>query len=482
MPVLRPHPVPPKGQGAVIFLAGANHAKTRHPGPRNLTEGKALPFRIHMMNANSCSPLRSVVLSFVLLPLTLIASPVVTAPGMDWPSYRGPNGDGITKAALGKMWTSKGPKEVWKVEASKGFSSITVSGGLASTLMTREFEGSATEHCVGLDAASGKELWAVPLKLAQYQGGGDDGTRDNKGGDGPRSTPALAEGKVYVYGSHLDLYCLDAKSGTVLWSKDVARDFKGKNISWSNATSPLIEGDLVIVGGGGEGAAFLAFDKTSGALKWQAGNDTITHATPTAATLHGERQIIFFMKSGLTAVSPKDGRILWKQDYKFNVSTAASPVVFEDIVYCSAGYGVGSAAFEVKKSGSEYKTTELWRVEGDGMNNHWSTPVAYRGHLYGMFGFKKYGEGPVKCVDIRTGKELWSKEGFGPGNLILAKDQLLALSDQGELVVIKASPDGYKELARADVLDGKCWSTPTLAGGYIFARSTKEAACFVAVP
>ncbi len=410
------------------------------------------------------------------------AAPVSTAPGLDWPSYRGPNGDGVTKAKLGKMWDNAGPRQVWKVEATNGFSSMAVSGGVAVTLVTRDHEGSGTEHCVALDAATGKELWAVPLKLAKYQGGGDSGTGENKGGDGPRSTPTLSDGKVYVYGSNLDLYCFDAKTGKEVWSKDVAGDYKGKNISWSNATSPIVEGDLVIVGGGGKGAAFLAFDKDRGTLKWKEGDDTITHATPTAATLLGERQVIFFMKSGLTAVSPKNGKILWQQPYKFNVSTAASPVVFENIVYCSAGYGVGSAAYEVKKSGSNYETSELWRVEGDGLNNHWSTPVVHGGYLYGMFSFKKYGDGPVKCVDIRTGKELWSKEGFGPGNVILSNDKLLALSDKGELVIIEAKPDAYTELARADVLDGKCWSTPTMAGGFIFARSTKEAACFAVAP
>jgi outer membrane protein assembly factor BamB len=160
------------------------------------------------------------------------------------------------------------------------------------------------------------------------------------------------------------------------------------------------------------------------------------------------------------------------------VSTAASPVVWDDIVYCSAGYGVGGGAYRVTKKGSEWSSEELWRTEGNDVANHWSTPVVKDGKLYGMFQFKNYGNGPVKCVDIATGKVLWSQEGFGPGNVILSGDRLLALSDKGELVIMAAKPDGYEELARADVLDGKCWSTPTLAGGRIFARSTKEAACF----
>jgi len=384
----------------------------------------------------------------------------------------------VAPEVLGKPWDSAGPKQLWKVPATNGFSSITVQAGVAATLVTRDDDWTPTEFVVAMDAASGKELWAKPLRMAKYQGGGDDGTGDNKGGDGPRSTPALAGGKIYAYGANLDLYCFDAKSGKLVWKKDVARDYGGKNISWQNATSPLIEGNLVIVSGGGKGAAFLAFDRNSGALKWKAEDDTITHATPTAAEIHGVRQVIFFTKEGLASLSPSDGKLLWRQSYRFNVSTAASPVVWDDIVYCSAGYGVGGGAYRVTKKGSEWSSEELWRTEGNDVANHWSTPVVKDGKLYGMFQFKNYGNGPVKCVDIATGKVLWSQEGFGPGNVILSGDRLLALSDKGELVIMAAKPDGYEELARADVLDGKCWSTPTLAGGRIFARSTKEAACF----
>ena len=408
----------------------------------SLTADGVMRFGGSAMNLRS--PFRPLCFCLITLggfSVSLSAAPVVVGPGLDWPSYRGPNGDGVTKAKVGPAWDGAGPKRVWRAEMTNGFSSMVVSGGVAATLVTREFEGSATEFCVALEAGTGKERWAMPLKLAKYQGGANDGTSDNGGGDGPRSTPTISEGKVYVYGSNLDLYCFDAKTGKQVWAKDVAADYKGKNISWSNATSPVIEGELVIVGGGGKGAAFLAFDKESGSLKWKEGEDVITHATPTVTTIFGERQVIFFMKSGLTAVSLK-GKILWQQPFKFNVSTAASPVVFENMVYCSAGYGVGSAVYEVKKAGSKYETAELWRVEGDGLNNHWSTPVARDGFLYGMFSFKKYGDGPVKCVEMKTGKERWSQQGFGPGNLILADDKLLALSDKGELVLIAPKPDG----------------------------------------
>lgn len=419
------------------------------------------------------------IISLTGLSALRAALPPKPSSGTDWPSYRGPNGNGVTTADFGKPWSNSGPKMLWKADVTKGFSSLTVSGDLACTLMTRDFEGSPTEHCVAMNATTGKELWAAPLKLASYgNDGGESGAPDNKGGDGPRSTPTIDGGNVYVYGSNLDLYCFDGKSGKVVWKKDVTKDYEGKNISWKNATSPLIEDGLVIIGGGGKGAAFIALDKANGSLRWKSEDDTITHATPVAATILGVRQIIFFTKQGLAAVIPKDGKVLWRQPYKWNVSTAASPIVFEDIVYCSAGYDVGSGAYKIAKNGNEWTSTELWRKQGNDVANHWSTPVCKDGFLYGMFQFKNYGNGPVKCVDIRTGEVKWSKEGFGPGNVIMSGDRVLALSDKGELVLFSASPDAYKELARADVLDGKCWSTPTLAGDRIFARSTTQAGAF----
>jgi len=426
----------------------------------------------------------ALLISFAVSVATASAQlvPIPSAPGTDWPAYRGPAGNGVTTADFGKPWQGGGPKQLWKEKATNGHSSITVSGNVATTLMTRPHEGSPTEHCVAFDATTGRELWAQPLKMASYgHEGGNEGTADNKGGDGPRSTPTHDGGKLYVYGSNLDCYCFETKTGKLLWAKDVAKDYGGKHIRWMNATSPLIEGDLVVVSGGGADAAFLAFDKANGSLKWKSGSETITHATPTVAVIHGTRQIIFFAKSGLVAVSPQDGKELWRQAYPFNVSTAASPVVFGDIVYCSAGYDVGAGAYQIAKKGSDWTSTELWRKEGNELANHWSTPVCKDGYLYGMFQFKNYGNGPVKCVDIRTGETKWSKEGFGPGNVILSGDRVLALSDKGELVLFSAKPDAYAEMARADVLDGKCWTTPTLAGGRIFARSTKEAAAFEVV-
>jgi outer membrane protein assembly factor BamB len=408
--------------------------------------------------------------------LTLALS--IHAAAKDWPQYHGTDSTKTSTESIAKQDLSKA-KQLWKIDTPTGFSSFVVADGRAYTIVRRSLEGIDREVCIAVDAASGKEVWAATLGLTRYgHDGGNSGAGNNQGGDGPRSTPAFDSGKIYVLDSDLSLFCLDAKSGKEHWKHDLIKEFNGRNIKWNNAASPLIEGDKVYVAGGGKGESLLAFDKKSGMLAWKSGDHLMTHATPIAATIHGVRQIIFFTQDGLIAVTPDTGKPLWDYEFPYKVSTAASPVVSGDIVYCAAGYGVGSGAVKISKKGSGLEAEEIWRLEGNKpVTNHWATPLAKDGYLYGMFGFKEYGDGPVKCVEIETGDVVWEKGGFGPGNLVLAGDTLVALSDAGELVLIAADPKAYKEISRTKVIEGKCWSTPVISDGRIYARSTKEGVC-----
>ncbi|HCN75931.1 MAG TPA: alcohol dehydrogenase [Verrucomicrobiales bacterium] len=401
-----------------------------------------------------------------------------TSAPVEWGKFRGPNNDGSVPAPQVSNWKGARVKTLWKAETPKGFSSFAVAGGKAFTLVTGEYDGNSGEMIVCLDVRTGKELWSKPLSIiGKYDGGGDAGTNDNKGGDGPRSTPVVDGDKVYVIDSSLGVHCFSAAGGDLVWNRDVLKENAGVQIRWQNAASPVIEGNVLMMCGGGEGQALLGLDKTSGKVLWKGEDDKMTHATPVVADLLGTRQCIFFTQTGLVSVLPESGKVLWRQPYRFNISTAASPVVFEDIVYCSAGYGVGAGAYQISKSGSSWKSKEIWRKENDDFANHWSTPVVKDGHLYGMFSFKKYGEGPLACVDIRTGDMKWSTPGFGPGQVILAGDSIIALSDKGELVVVEANPRKYTELKREEVLEGKVWSYPVLAYNRLFARSTTEGVC-----
>ena len=414
-----------------------------------------------------------------LLVTALLASSVaLQLHAVDWPQYRGPNGNGTSPEKI-VLSMGNAPRQLWKVPSDSGFSSFAVAGGRAFTISLKEAEGEKQETLMAYDAKTGKELWSVPLNLPNYDGTQDDaGTPDNKGGSGPRSTPTTDGVNVYVLTSQLVVSCFDAATGKPVWSHDLMKEFAGRNIHWKNAASPLGEGNLLYVAGGGPGQSLIAFNRKDGSVAWKAFDELITHATPIATTILGQRQIIFFLQSGLLAVEPLTGKELWRYKFPYKVSTAASPVVDGDIVYCSAGYGVGCGAVRITKDVNGFKATEIYRITGNQpVANHWSTPVAKDGYLYGMFQFKEFGKGPVKCVDIKTGQVKWEQPGFGPGQVILAGDRVLALADNGDLVTFQATPDGYHELSRAKVLNGKCWTMPVVANGMIFARSTKEAVC-----
>jgi outer membrane protein assembly factor BamB len=303
---------------------------------------------------------------------------------VDWSQFRGPNHDGTSTETILTTWPATGLHAVWKQPMKDGFSGVTVGGGKAFTLVTREVDGANQEVCVALDANTGNELWAVPLCIAKYDGGGDKGAPGNDGGDGPRSTPSYDNGKVYTYSSRMLLECLDASSGKQVWASDIIKEHAGRNIHWESAASPLIEGDLVYIAGGGPGDALLAFDKNDGHVVWKGQDDMMTQSSPVAATILGDRQVIFFTQTGLVSVVPGTGAVLWRFPYKFATSTAISPVICGDIVYCSAGYGVGSSACKITKTDAGYSATEMWHDSAKILASHWSTPVYYDGHLYGI--------------------------------------------------------------------------------------------------
>lgn len=401
-----------------------------------------------------------------VLSALVLGALVSTLSAEDWNQYRGPLGTGKSSesiASIGKL------KPIWKVPTELGFSSFAVADGRAFTQVLIDGD----ESLLALNAATGKRLWEAKLGEADWRGGGDAGASDNKGGDGPRSTPATDGKHVFVYDAHLVLSCFDATTGQRIWKRDVIEEFAGRNIKWHNATSPLLDGDRIYVGGGGPGQSLIAFDKNNGRELWKSGDELITHATPTLSEINGRKQVIYFTQSGLVSVDTGNGNELWRRKFEFNVSTAASPIVEEDLVYCSAGYGVGAGVFRATNSP---EAERVW-LKPNKLMNHWSTPVVHEGNLYGIFEFKKYGKAPLNCVELDTGDVLWSKRGFGPGNCILVGDKLVVLSDAGEVVIVRASPDGYEELSRTEVLDGKCWSTPAFSGGKIFVRSTVEGAC-----
>ena len=424
--------------------------------------------------------------------LALALLPVGAIFAADWPQYRGVNHDGATaETGLLKDWPKEGPKVLWKIPLGESFGTFAVSQGKAFCFMERGEKPQAndeakpdgppgkkkrldggSEVCAAFDADSGKELWVTPIGPTIFE---------SQGGNGPRSTPTIDGGHVYVLSTFLKLACLNVSDGKEVWSHDLAKEFGGQLDTpgirqWGSAASPVIDGDLIFVNGGGPGQALMGIDKKTGNVVWKGQDDGLTHTSPTPATILGTRQIIFFTKSGLVSVVPETGAVLWRYPFdKFNVATAISPVVAGEIVYCSAAYNVGGAACKITKAGDKFTATELWRTPGENMS-HWSTPVYHDGYLYGLFGHKEP-HVPLKCIELATGKEMWSKPGFGKGGTTLVDGDVLVQGDQGQLVLVEATPKAYTEIARAQPFTGKCWNAAVVSGGRIYTRSTTTGIC-----
>ncbi len=394
----------------------------------------------------------------------------------DWPGYRGPNHDGTSTDRILKSWPADGPLCLWKVPLTNGFSSFAVTQGKAYTLVTRSIGGQNQEACIALDAATGAELWAVPLGPASYDIGSGEG-------DGPRSTPSAKDGRVYALSAGLSLVCLDAQTGSNIWRRNLLSDYGGALIPWQNAASPLIDGDLIFVNCNAPDGTLLALNTVDGAEVWRREMEFMTHATPVAATIAGQQQIIFMAQSGLVSVNPQTGAVLWRYPFLYSTSTAVSPVVYGDTVFCTCAYTRTSDAVRVTRSNDMFTATQIWRSYT--VFSQWMTPVCHEGFLYGMFGAAGPGGNinPLKCVELATGTEKWSVTGFGAGGTLLVDNHILVLTETGTLVLVKPNTNAYTEVARCQAVTGKCWNVGAVCDGRVYARSTQEGTCLdISIP
>jgi outer membrane protein assembly factor BamB len=404
-------------------------------------------------------------------------SPALLA--LDWPQYRGGGQAGVSPDRIHKQWQTRPPREIWRLPSPGGFSSFAISGGRAFTQVLRVAGGVDKEVCVAIDADSGAELWASTIGSANYDSGAGSG-------DGPRSTPSVADGRVFVLSSHLVLHCLDAADGRPLWNVDLRARYGGSTIEWQSAASALVDGDRLFINCNTTSQSLFALRTADGGILWRSQDERMTHATPVLATIHGVAQVVFATQKGLVSLNRADGGLLWKTPYpfKYTTSLAASPVVHGDVVVISANYTMGAYAARIHYSNGAFTAAPLWTNAT--LRAHWMTPVARQGFLYGQFGSSA--SSPLKCVDIQTGAQKWSVSGFGRGGTVLVDDHLLALAESGELVVIEPNPEAYTEVARYQAFDnastgGKCWNSPAVADGRIYARSTVEAVCLdAAIP
>jgi len=363
----------------------------------------------------------------------------------DWPHWRGPNYDGVSREAEWCVcWPAEGPKIIWRASVGTGFSSIAVAEGRAYTM------GNVSDRDIVycFDAEKGVEIWKhsypQPLAAKYYEGG-------------TSATPTVDGGVVYTFAKAGDVFALDAANGEVIWHRNVQKDLGAKRPTWGFAGSPVIIGKLVILNAGDAAAAL---DKKTGKTVWKSGAGPAGYATPVPFKAGGRQAVAVFSRDSLLAVAVADGRKLWSFPWKTQYDVnAADPIIFDSKVFISSGYNRGCALLDI--SGAAPKPI----YENRRMRNHFNSTVLYEGHLYG------FDETTLKCLEFKTGREMWSHSGLGKGSLMIADGRLIVLSDKGKLVVAPASPAAFKPIRSGRILSGKCWTVPVLSGARLYARN-----------
>lgn len=390
---------------------------------------------------------------------------------VDWPSYRGPSQDNTSPETIRTDWSTTPPKVLWKKTFTAGWSSLATGSGRVFTQDRRRVSGQDREFCVALDAATGNQLWAVDLDVASYPDGGTEGHPD-----GPRSTPTVDGDRVYVLTTYLKLYALEVATGKTVWMKDFVADHGATLVSYQNAASPLVVGNLIFVNGNAGTQRLFAINKADGTIAWRQHNTIMTHATPVHTTIEGTPQVVFFTRAGLYSVTPETGALLWSYSFAQNsVSTAASPVADGSTIYASASYGTGTRLVRVSRNNGALAASEVWRATGARVN-HWATPVKVGSHFYGIYGAANNGPTTTtfRCIDGASGTSLWQETGLGRGGVIAVSGHLLVLSESGDLVLVAPNTEAYTEVARFHVLENTCWNHPIVSNGRIYARSATE--------
>ena len=389
------------------------------------------------------------------------AAPPTVATGRNyWTNFRGPKRDGkYDETSVSTSWPASGLPVIWKQPVGVGHSSFAVADGKAYTIEQRRNQ----EVVAAYDLGTGRELWTQKWNAEFVE----------SNGDGPRATPTWDSGRVYALGATGELRCLDGNNGSVLWGKNILSDNGAKNLPWAMAASPLVVDDKVIVlPGGASGKSVVAYNKNTGAPAWKVLNDTQAYVSPMLMELAGRRQIVVVSAMRVVGLAPENGALLWSHpwDTEGGINVSQPIPVDNNRFFISSGYRKGAALVEVKGSGNSFTATTIW--ENNNMKNKFNSSVLHDGYIYGL------DEGILSCLDVNTGERKWKDGRFGYGQVLLAGGHLIVMTDSGELVLVKASPAGFSEVARFSALQGKTWNYPAIAGGRLLVRNSNEMAAY----
>ncbi|MBI4718904.1 MAG: PQQ-like beta-propeller repeat protein [Planctomycetes bacterium] len=382
--------------------------------------------------------------------LAVVSADVALA---DWANFRGPRHDGISdEKGIKTAWTEPIPL-LWDRTIGSGFSSFACVGDRIYTAGTQDKQ----QVLFCLNADSGAVVWQKALE-PEYP--------ERMGGDGPRATPTVDEGRVYMLGARGKLVCLAADTGEEIWSTTF-----NQMPQWGYSGSVLIEDDLAVSSGGGDDGALVAFDKKSGKVVWKTGDDPAGYSTPYPFAFEGTRYLVGFTGNSAIIVEAKTGRLAlripWKTDWDVN---AAAPIFHDGHLLLTSGYTTGAGLFKLRRDGDNLAAEPVW--ESKVLMNKFQSCILHQGKLYAS------DQKALVCADFLTGKEAWRKPRITNGTLVLVGEHLILLTENGQLQIAKADPGGFEPVTTAEVLSGRCWTVPVLHRGRLYARNMDRVVCF----
>jgi outer membrane protein assembly factor BamB len=368
----------------------------------------------------------------------------------DWPVHRGPNGDSIADES---GWKVAPPTVLWKADVGLGYSGMVVAGG---KVYSAGHDGKA-DSVVSLDAESGAVMWKhtfpQPTAPLYYQGG-------------TTGCPTVDDERVFHVAREGEVFALDAKTGAVVWQTHLKKDHDLPKPEWGFTGAPRVYGDTVLFNAG---AAGIALRKSDGAVVWKSGKEEAGYATPFLFSKGGQDHLILTNKREYVCVDPRTGTERWRHKWltRYGVN-ASEPVVSGDAIFISTGYGKGACLLEWKGAGTP---AMVWQNRD--MANQMNPSILLDGHLFGIHGNESQDGTGLRCMELSTGRVLWTETSVSHGAVLAANGQLLVISEQGHLMIGPASPKEWKPAFRVPVIEGRVWTQPVLAQGRLHVRNQK---------
>src|SRR5215813_5128964 len=414
-----------------------------------------------LFNLKRCKIMKKFPVLLILLLTSVGATTAVGPP--DWPQWHGPDRTAIsTETGLLKTWPAKGPDVTWTIaNLGEGYGSVALKGERIYVQGVKDRQSSV--FC--LNRADAKTVWVTPLgpRLGQDKG------------PGPRGTPTVENDKLYALTENGDLGCLKTSDGSVVWHKNILKEFGGRNPKWLISESPLIDGDRVIVTPGGEGASIVALDKNTGKTIWTTKelSDEAAYSSCVATDVGGVRTIVGFTGQAGVGVRASDGKLMWRYEPVSNrTANIATPIVSDNKVFYSSDYGTGCVLLGLSAQEGEVKTSQIYFSKE--MMNHHGGLVLVDGYLYG------YHNSILTCMEFATGKTMWRDRAVGKGTLTYADGRLYLLSEDNVVGLAEATPAGYHETGRFRIADQgwPSWAHPVVCGGKFYIRNQGTLGCY----